>query len=35
MEKELDILEKKMFEQPEDIEVIEKYTSLIEQFNNI
>ncbi len=35
MEKELDIIEKKMSKNPEDLEIIEKYTSLLEQFNNI
>ncbi len=35
MEKELDILEKNMAENPQDLQIIEKYTSTLEQFNNI
>ena len=34
-EKELDILEKSMSENPSDMDLIEKYTSLLEQYNNI
>jgi hypothetical protein len=35
MEKQLDEAENKMNSEPENIEYIEEYTSLIEQFNNI
>jgi hypothetical protein len=35
MEKQLDEAEEKMNSEPENIEYIEEYTSLIEQFNNI
>ncbi len=35
MEEKLDEIEKKMHNNPHDIETIEKYTSLLEQFNNI
>ncbi len=34
-EKELEKVEKEMSEKPEDMEVIEKYTTLLENFNNI
>jgi len=35
LEKELKVLEENMSKSPEDIELIEDYTSLLEQFNNI
>ncbi len=35
MEKSLSILEEKMWEEPENIQIIEDYTSMLEQFNNI
>lgn len=35
MENELSEIEKQMSENPQDIDIIEKYTSLLEQFNNI
>lgn len=35
MEKSLSILEQKMWEEPENIQIIEDYTSMLEQFNNI
>jgi hypothetical protein len=35
MEKDLEKVEKEMNEHPENMEVIEKYTSLLETFNNI
>jgi predicted 2-oxoglutarate/Fe(II)-dependent dioxygenase YbiX len=35
MEKNLDEIEKKMAENPDNLEIIETYTSLLEQFNNI
>lgn len=35
MEKDLDTIEKEMAEHPENMEIIEKYTSLLETFNNI
>jgi len=35
MEKKIDKAEEKMNSEPENIEYIEEYTSLIEQFNNI
>lgn len=34
-EKKLDIVEKEMLEKPDDLKVIENYTSLLEVFNNI
>jgi len=34
-EKSLDEIEKKMVENPNDLEVIETYSSLLEIFNNI
>ncbi|MDP2090532.1 MAG: ABC-F family ATP-binding cassette domain-containing protein [Candidatus Gracilibacteria bacterium] len=35
MEKQLDIVEEKMNKEPNNIQIIEEYTSLLEQFNNI
>jgi len=35
MEADLDILENKMSLEPENMETIESYSSLLEQFNNI
>jgi len=35
LEKTLKKVEEKMSERPEDLELIENYTSLLEQFNNI
>jgi hypothetical protein len=35
LEKQLKILEKKMSENSDDLELIEEYTSLLENFNNI
>jgi hypothetical protein len=35
MEAKLDIAEEEMNNNPEDINIIENYSSLLEQFNNI
>lgn len=35
MEKKLNIIEEKMNNNPQDIQIIDEYTSLLEQFNNI
>jgi hypothetical protein len=35
LEKQLKVLEKKMSENSDDLELIEEYTSLLENFNNI
>jgi hypothetical protein len=35
LEKQLKVLEKKMSESSDDLELIEEYTSLLENFNNI
>jgi hypothetical protein len=35
MEEKLSEIEAKMAESPEDMQIIEEYTALLEQFNNI